>query len=71
MDELHLHDLVALTSPLPGHKLRRGEIGVIVDVGPNGDCLLEFSGKDGVPYATPTVPANRLMKVYLHVDMAD
>ncbi|MGA0557848.1 DUF4926 domain-containing protein [Larkinella sp. VNQ87] len=33
MDELHLHDLVALTAPLPEHKMRRGEIGVIVDKG--------------------------------------
>lgn len=71
MDELHLHNLVALTAPLPDYKLRRGEIGVIIDIGPNGDYLLEFVGKDGVPYATPTVPATQLMKVYLQADVVE
>lgn len=71
MDELHLHDVVALTTPLPDHKLRRGEIGVIIDIGPNGDYLLEFVGKDGSPYATPTVPVTQLMKVYLRADMVE
>lgn len=69
MDELHLHDLVALTSPLPSYKLRRGEIGVIVDIGPNNDYMLEFVDKNGIPYATPTVPADQLMKVYLQADL--
>ena len=71
MDELHLHDLAALTVPLPDYKLRRGEIGVIVDIGPNGDYLLEFVGKNGVPYATPTVSVSQLMKVYLQADMVE
>ncbi|GAB3880897.1 DUF4926 domain-containing protein [Spirosoma agri] len=71
MDELHLHDLVALTTPLSAYKLRRGEIGVVIDLGPNGEYLLEFVGKDGAPYATPTVSSNQLMKVYLHADMVE
>ena len=71
MDELHLHDLVALTLPLSDYKLRRGEVGVIIDIGPNGDYLLEFVGKDGIPYATPTVSAAQLMKVYLQADMIE
>lgn len=71
MDELHLHDLVALTSPMPSYKLRRGEIGVIVDIGPNNDYMLEFVGKDGVPYAMPTVPVAQLMKVYLQADLVE
>ena len=71
MDELHLHDLVALTVPLPLCKLRRGEIGVVVDIGPDRMYLLEFVGKDGIPYATPTVSAAQLMKVYLQADLVD
>jgi len=71
MDELHLHDLVALTTPLPLYNLRRGEIGVIVDIGPDMNYLLEFVGKDGIPYAMPTVSATQLMKVYLQADMVD
>ena len=66
-----MHDVVALTAPLPDYKLRRGEIGVIIDSGPNGDYLLEFVGKDGIPYATPTVSATQLMKVYLQADMVE
>lgn len=65
MDELHLHDLVVLTAPLPERDLRRSEIGVIIDIGPVCDYLLEFVGKNGIPYAMPTVPASQLMKVYL------
>ncbi len=64
MEELHLHDLVALTAALPEHNLRRGEIGVIVDIGPENRYLVEFVGKNGVPYAMPTVSADGLMKVY-------
>ncbi|GAB4044550.1 DUF4926 domain-containing protein [Spirosoma jeollabukense] len=71
MDKLHLHDLAALTTPLPNYNLRRGEIGVIVDIGPNENYLLEFIGKDGAPYATPTVSAAQLMKVYLQADMVE
>ena len=71
MEELHLHDLAALTVALPDYKLRRDEIGVIVDIGPNGDYLLEFVGKNGVPYATPTVSVAQLMKVYLQADMVE
>ncbi len=71
MDDLHLHDLVALTVPLPNYKLRRGEIGVIVDIGPNSDYLLEFVGRNGVPYAMPTVSASQLMRVYLHADIVE
>jgi hypothetical protein len=71
MDTLHLHDLVALTSPLPEYNLRRGDIDVIIDIGPNDDYILEFLGKDGIPYVMPTVPASRLMKVYLQADMVE
>jgi hypothetical protein len=71
MNELHLHDLVALMVPLPTFKLLRGEIGVIIDIGSKGDYLLEFVGKNGAPYATPTVSAPQLMKVYLKADMVE
>lgn len=70
MDELKLHDVVALTKPIPEHNLRRGEIGVVVNVGPTGQYLLEFSDRNGVPCAMPTVSSEGLMKVYLHADRA-
>lgn len=69
METIKLHDVVALTQPLPDHHLRRGELGVVIDVGPNEQYLLEFADRNGVPYATTTVAADSLMKVYLHADM--
>jgi hypothetical protein len=71
METLQLHDLVALTEALPDYKLRRGEVGVIIDIGPDNQCLLEFSDRSGVPYATPTVLASHLLKVYLHADLVE
>lgn len=65
MSQIRLHDVVALTQPLPEHNLRRGDIGVVIDAGPNAQYLVEFSDRNGVPYATPTVSADGLMKVYL------
>lgn len=71
MDELKLHDVVALTRAIPEHELRRGDIGVVVNIGHNGHYLLEFANRNGVPYAMPTVSAEGLMKVYLHADMVE
>ena len=70
MDAIKLHDLVALTIALPDYNLRRGEVGTIVDVGPAGQYLIEFANPSGVPYATPTVSAEHLLKVYFHADLA-
>ncbi|WP_018618085.1 DUF4926 domain-containing protein [Spirosoma luteum] len=71
MDKLKLHDVVALTKPIPEHNLRRGDIGVVIDIGPDKQYLLEFSDRNGVPYAMPTVNTEGLMKVYLHADMVE
>ncbi|GAB3547071.1 DUF4926 domain-containing protein [Spirosoma fluminis] len=71
MDILKLHDTIALIKPLPEFNLRRGEIGVIVDAGPRDQYLVEFSGRNGIPYATPTVSVNDIMKVYLHADIVE
>lgn len=69
MEALHLHDVVALTRPLPDYNLRRGDVGVVIDIGPNDQYLLEFADCNGIPYATPTVSTEGLMKVYLNADM--
>jgi len=71
MDELKLHDVVALTRAIPEHNLRRGEIGVVIDIGPNGLYLLEFADRNGVSCAMPTVSIEGLMKVYLHADTVE
>ena len=71
MDTIKLHDLVALTYALPEYNLRRGEVGVVIDVGPANQYLIEFSNNSGIPYATPTLSVDQIMKVYIHADMVD
>ena len=70
MEAIRMHDLVALTEALPEYNLRRGEVGVVIDLGPN-QYLLEFADRNGIPYATPTVTADGLLKVYLHADLIE
>ncbi len=71
IDTTKLYDVVALTKHLSELHLRRGDVGVVIDIGPNGHYLLEFADRNGVPYATTTIAANGLMKVYLHADMME
>ncbi len=70
METLDLQNLVALTKALPEYNLRRGEIGVIIDIGPNDQYLLEFVDQHGRTYATPTVYAGDMLKVYLQPSLA-
>lgn len=69
MDILDLHDVVALTKALPDDNLRRGETGVIVDVGPDNHYLLEFIDKKGRTVAMPTVSEKDITKVYLETSL--
>ena len=69
METIQLHDIVALTQPLLDHNLRRGDIGTVIDIGPNNQYMLEFVDRNGIPYATPTVSIEGLMRVYLNADM--
>ena len=71
MEIIKPHDIVALTKAIPDQNLRRGEVGVIIDIGPNEQYLLEFADRNGVPYATTTVTGDSLLKVYLHADMVE
>lgn len=71
METIKIHDLVALTKALPVQRLRRGDVGVVIDIGPNDEYLLEFSDRNGVPYATTTVATDSLLKVYLHADVME
>ena len=71
METIKLHDVVALTMALPDYNLRKGDVGVIIDIGPDAHYLLEFADRHGVPYATPTVSGEHLLKVYLHADIVE
>lgn len=58
---LRLYDRVALTAPLPEHRLRAGDVATLVDVvahptgGPRG-CVLEVFNAVGEFIAVVTVP---------------
>ncbi|AKD58708.1 DUF4926 domain-containing protein [Spirosoma radiotolerans] len=71
MDELKLYNVVALTRAISEHNLRRGDIGVLIDIGPNSHYMLEFADRNGVTYAMPIVSIEGLIKVYLHADMVE
>lgn len=51
MNKIKLFDVVALTEDLPKSKLRRGEIGAVVELHPTGGYEVEFVSQDGHTYA--------------------
>jgi catabolite regulation protein CreA len=56
-----LLDVVALTSDLPSHDLRRGQVGTVVEVLGQDHFEVEFADDEGRAYASVAVPASRLM----------
>lgn len=63
--EIKLLDVVALTEDLPGHGLRRGQAGTIVEVLGLDAFVVEFVDNAGRTYATLSLRASQLM-VLLH-----
>lgn len=61
MDEIKLFDVVALIEDLPKYKLRRGEIGAVVEVHPTGSYEVEFVSQDGHTYALITITKDQLI----------
>lgn len=72
MDEIKVLDVVALieTLQLEGLRLRRGEVGTVVEKWNDGTFEVEFSDDTGVAYAFVAVPADKLMKLYFRKDEA-
>ena len=64
METFELLDVVVLTEALPALKLRKGELGTIVEVLDRGVFLVEFADTKGITYAMPTLNYSILMKVY-------
>lgn len=60
-DEIKLLDVVALTTDLPRHNLRRGEIGAVVECYPDNAFEVEFVAQDGYTYALVTLRADQLI----------
>jgi Domain of unknown function (DUF4926) len=54
-------DVVALLSDIPHEKLKRGQVGTVVDLPGNGVALVEFSDNNGTPYAFAAISESQLL----------
>lgn len=64
MNEIKLYDVVALLEDIPSHKLRRGQIGTVVEEHEPGVYEIEFSNNQGITYAMLVLRADQLMLLY-------
>lgn len=64
MDTFDILDVVVLTEAIPSLKLRKGELGTIVEILDKGVFLVEFADTKGITYAMIPLKATTLMKVY-------
>ena len=61
---IKLFDVVALTEDLPERKLRRGQVGTVVESLAPDVCEVEFTDNDGRAFASLALKANQLMVLY-------
>ena len=54
-DQITLLDVVVLTSDVPQHNLRRGEIGAVVECYPDDAYEVEYVARGGYTYALVTL----------------
>ncbi len=64
MEELELLSVVALVKDLPEKRLRRGQVGTIVETLAPGVYEVEFSDEAGQTYASLALSADQLMRLY-------
>ena len=59
--KIKLLDVVALTQDVPGHNLKCGEVGTVVEILANGEAFeVEFSDDNGQMYKCLSFPASQL-----------
>jgi hypothetical protein len=63
-EPIQLLDVVALTEDLPDQKLRRGQVGTIVEVLRPEVYEVEFVDNQGRTYAQLAIPARQLMVLH-------
>jgi hypothetical protein len=63
-ETINLLDVVALTEDVPDQKLRRGQVGTIVEALRPGVYEVEFSDNQGRTYAQLALPARQLMVLH-------
>jgi hypothetical protein len=61
---IKLLDVVALTEDLPERKLRRGQVGTVVEILAPDVFEVEFTDNDGRLFASLASKANQLMVLY-------
>jgi hypothetical protein len=61
---IKLLDVVALTEDLPNRKLRRGQVGTVVELLGPDVFEVEFTDNDGRTFASLALKANQLMVLY-------
>lgn len=59
--KLRIHDVVALLKDVPRYRLRRGQVGTIVEAYKSGKYEVEFADGDGQTFAMVTLPAGALL----------
>ena len=61
---IKLLDVVALTEDLPNRKLRRGQVGTVVERLDPGVFEVEFTDNDGRTFASLALKTNQLLVLY-------
>jgi hypothetical protein len=61
---IKLLDVVALTEDLPNRKLRRGQVGTVVERLDPGVFEVEFTDNDGRTFASLALKASQLLVLY-------
>jgi len=63
-DKIELLDVVALTEDLPERKLRRGQVGTVVELLAPDVFEVEFSDNEGRAYASLALRADQLIVLH-------
>jgi hypothetical protein len=67
---IHLLDVVALTTDLPEKGLLRGQVGTVVEILAPGVFEVEFSDDQGRTYAELAIAGNQLMVLHYQPQQA-
>lgn len=63
--QMKLFDVVALTVDLPNYKLRRGQVGTVVEVLEDGAaCEVEFCDREGRTYESVGLRPEQIMVLH-------
>jgi hypothetical protein len=62
--EIKLLDVVALTEELPNRKLRRGQVGTVVELLHPGVFEVEFTDNDGRAFASLALKETQLLVLH-------